>query len=65
MHLAASNGHLNVVKYLHESGGVREVNPIDRWMGTPYDDAIREGHHEVAEFLKSVGGRKGSGSPAW
>ena len=58
MHLAASNGHLNVVRYLYESG-VRDVNPVDRWLGTPYDDAVREGHHEIAEFLKSVGGRKG------
>jgi hypothetical protein len=23
----------------------------DRWMATPKDEAIREGRHEVAEFL--------------
>lgn len=61
LHLAASNGHFNVVKYLFENGGVRDINPVDRWHGTPYDDAVREGHHEVAEYLKTVGGSKGSG----
>jgi len=56
LHLAASNGHLNVVKYLIEECDILNVNPIDRWNGTPYSDAIREEHGGVAEYLKSVGG---------
>ncbi len=58
LHLAASNGHLNVVKYLIEECGIINVNPIDRWNGTPYHDALREKHSEVAEYLKSIGGDK-------
>ena len=42
LHLAASNGHLNVIKYLHENILNLDVNPVDRWQGTPYDDALRE-----------------------
>lgn len=60
LHLAASNGHLKVVQYLHEQGGVDDVNPIDRMNGTPYDDAVREGHHEIAEYLLRVGGKSGN-----
>ena len=33
-----------------------------RWGGTPYDDAVREKHFEVAEYLKSRGGRSGDES---
>jgi len=59
LHLAASNGHLDVVQYLVETGGACSVNPIDRWRGTPMDDALREGHVELAEYLRSVGGTSG------
>ena len=60
LHLAASNGHLNVVRYLMEKGGLEDVNPLDRWASTPYDDAVREGHREVVNYLKGNGGKKGS-----
>jgi glutaminase len=43
MHLAASNGHLAIVKYLF-AHGVKDVNPLDRFNYTPLDDSIREGH---------------------
>jgi len=56
LHLAASNGHLNVVKYLIEECDILNINPVDRWNGTPYSDAIREKFDEVAEYLKSMGG---------
>jgi glutaminase len=59
LHLAASNGHLNVIKYLMGHGVERDINAIDRWMGTPYDDAIRGGHHDVAEYIQSRGGQSG------
>ena len=60
LHLAASNGHLNVVKYLLEQIGMDNSNPVDRWGGTPYDDALREQYYEVAQYLRSIGGTKGS-----
>lgn len=59
LHLAASNGHLAVVKFIIEEVGVENVNPVDRWSGTPYDDAIREGFFDVVTFLQSVGGKRG------
>ena len=59
LHLAASNGHLNIIKYLLGLDVEKNINAIDRWMGTPYDDAIRGGYHDVAEFLQSKGGKSG------
>ena len=64
MHLAASEGQLDVVKCL-----VLELranpSPIDRWGGTPLDDALRSSHGPVAAFLRSQGAKKGvqSGQP--
>ena len=55
--MAASNGHMNTVKFLIEEGGVKDINVRDRWGNTPYDDAIREGHKEVSIYLKSKGGK--------
>ncbi len=60
LHLACSNGHLNVVKYLIEQGNLKDVNPVDRWGGTPYDDAIRENHIEVSKYLTTKNGISGS-----
>ena len=33
-----------------------EINPIDRWGGTPLADAVREGHTKVAHYLFAKGG---------
>lgn len=60
LHLASSNGHLNVVKYLIDTGKLMNINPIDRWGGTPYDDAIRESYDDIATYLKSIGGKSGT-----
>ena len=35
------------------------VSPADRWGGTPLRDAVREGHHPVAELLRQHGGNLG------
>lgn len=59
LHLAASNGHIDVVVHLLDEVGMENINPVDRWNGTPFDDAVREGYFEVAEFLQSHGGKRG------
>ncbi|XP_018102915.1 glutaminase liver isoform, mitochondrial isoform X2 [Xenopus laevis] len=50
LHVAAAEGHLDVVKFLIE--GCR-VNPFaeDRWRNTPLQDAIRFERHEVVNLL--------------
>jgi len=47
---------MNVIKYLVETKIYPNINIIDRWGGTPYDDAVREGFNEVRDYLKSKGG---------
>jgi len=59
LHLAACNGHLNIVKFLVENVVGININCIDRWGGTPYDDSLREKQDEVSAYLKSVGGISG------
>jgi len=51
LHLAASEGHLDVVKILIFSG-LQNINPFDRYGFTPYDDAVRGNFYEVAQLLK-------------
>jgi len=49
LHLAASEGQLDVVRLLIERGA--DVSARDRWGGTPLDDARRHGHRAVEELL--------------
>ena len=58
LHVASSEGHLSIVKYLIAKGG--RVNRTDRWGGSPLDDAHRHRHTEVAKYLRSKGGKSGS-----
>ena len=57
LHLAASNGHENVVSYLITQAKSTD-NPIsklqakDRFGHTAYDDAIREKHNACVALLK-------------
>lgn len=51
LHLAACEGHLNVVQFLVENCEC-SPRPTDRWGNTPLDDAIREGHEHVQQFLQ-------------
>ena len=42
IHLAAAEGQTHVVQYFIDKGA--QINPLDRWGGTPLDDAYRHGH---------------------
>eukprot|EP00928_Gymnodinium_smaydae_P038698 TRINITY_DN26634_c0_g1_i1.p1 TRINITY_DN26634_c0_g1~~TRINITY_DN26634_c0_g1_i1.p1 ORF type:complete len:2686 (+),score=507.28 TRINITY_DN26634_c0_g1_i1:210-8060(+) len=55
IHLSASEGKLPVVAYL--ACCKADVNVRDRWNSTPLEDAIRNGFHVVARFLKTHGGK--------
>eukprot|EP00516_Mucochytrium_quahogii_P001350 CAMPEP_0203761766 /NCGR_PEP_ID=MMETSP0098-20131031/14788_1 /ASSEMBLY_ACC=CAM_ASM_000208 /TAXON_ID=96639 /ORGANISM=" , Strain NY0313808BC1" /LENGTH=542 /DNA_ID=CAMNT_0050655899 /DNA_START=421 /DNA_END=2049 /DNA_ORIENTATION=- len=54
IHVSASEGRLEVVKYLIENGAL--VNCRDRWGRTPLDDALAGGYAEVVQLLKEHGG---------
>lgn len=57
LHLAAAEGRLEVVGYLieyYKKAGL-SISPLDRWGGTPLQDALRGGHREVAAILQQEG----------
>lgn len=54
LHAAAAAGKIPVVRRLVDELGAK-VNAKDHWQGTPLDDAVREGHKAVAEFLLQKG----------
>ncbi len=58
LHVAASEGKLEMVRYLIAAGA--KVNRSDRWGGSPLDDALRHRHPEVAKYIRSKGGRTGN-----
>ena len=62
LHLAASNGRLTVVACLVDELGAN-VSPIDRWGGTPLDDAVRHSHTDVRAFLEGKGACRGVSQP--
>ena len=49
-HLAASNGNFRALKWLFSNGAT--VNGMDRFGNTALDDAIREGHAEIEQYLE-------------
>ena len=55
IHLASSEGHEDVVRYFIEKRV--DVNPKDRWGGTPLSDATRGNHTKVIELLEKNGAR--------
>lgn len=57
LHVAASEGHLDLVRSLVKNGAKLNVN--DRWGGSPLDDAMRHRHDDVVNFLRRCGGRLG------
>ncbi|MCF3136962.1 glutaminase A [Streptomyces olivochromogenes] len=50
LHLAASEGHIDVVAYLLQQGA--ELAAVDRWGGTPLSDAEKGCHTQVGKALK-------------
>eukprot|EP01119_Soliformovum_irregulare_P025616 TRINITY_DN953_c0_g1_i1.p1 TRINITY_DN953_c0_g1~~TRINITY_DN953_c0_g1_i1.p1 ORF type:complete len:819 (-),score=301.90 TRINITY_DN953_c0_g1_i1:59-2515(-) len=60
LHIATADGFLNIVQSLVAAGA--DVNISDRWGNTPLDEATRHGQTEVATYLKSHGGRHGTGA---
>lgn len=59
LHVAASEGHLHVVRHLVEQCHAR-IQRSDRWGGSPLDDAHRQGHRHVARYLREKGAVTGS-----
>ena len=62
LHLSACAGHTSVIEYLLKQPSV-VVNAVDRFGGTPLEDAIRHGKQGAAALLQEVGGCR-SGDPA-
>jgi len=60
LHVAASEGHLDICKLLVEKGA--KINRSDRRGHAPLDDANRYKHTEVVRYLKQNGGKFGSSS---
>lgn len=62
LHIAASEGHVELCQFLLERGA--KINRSDRWGGSPLDDAHRHRHADVFALLKDYGGSFGSPSQA-
>lgn len=60
LHIAASEGHLELCELLVEKGAM--INRSDRWGLAPLDDAHRHQHFEVVQYLQQNGGKFGSSS---
>ena len=58
LHLAASEGHLDMCRFLVGRGA--KINRVDRWGGSPLDDAHRHRHADVARYLREQGAKFGS-----
>lgn len=55
LHLSASEGQQHVVQWLLDNGA--DPNPLDRYKGTPLQDALRQGKLETAKTLLAKGGK--------
>jgi len=52
LHVAAAEGHFEVVKFLLELVSVNP-EPQDRWGFTPHQEAVRFGHTMVSDYMKT------------
>jgi glutaminase len=52
LHLAASEGHFHIVKYLVNHGA--DFRHKDRWGNTALDDAIKNCHQKIIDLLEKV-----------
>jgi len=69
LHLAAAENQVEVVTFFiaekRRAPYVINLNPRDRWGGTPLDDAYLHGHQTIIELLEGAGGVRGAtNSPA-
>lgn len=55
LHLAASEGHAELARFLLARGA--NPNAVDRWGGTPLQDAVRHRQDEAARVLREAGAR--------
>ncbi|HCH61950.1 MAG TPA: glutaminase A, partial [Deltaproteobacteria bacterium] len=53
LHLAAADGHADVVEFLLKTGV--DSNALDRWNGTALNDAILGGHTGIEAILRAAG----------
>lgn len=60
LHIAASEGHMEIVRWLVETIQV-DINVKDDTGSTPISDAVRHCHVEVLEYLKSHGAVRDGG----
>ncbi|VDP97039.1 unnamed protein product [Trichobilharzia regenti] len=51
LHVAASSGSLDAVKFFIEVGNAK-LDPVDRWGHTPLSDAKLFGHTQIVEYLE-------------
>ncbi|KIK55388.1 hypothetical protein GYMLUDRAFT_137560, partial [Collybiopsis luxurians FD-317 M1] len=54
LHVASSNGHLNIVKHLIEKG-VNNLNAADKWGNTALHEAAAKGHLDIVRYLLGKG----------
>lgn len=63
LHLAAAENQAEVVQFFieqkAEGGRSVDLNPRDRWGGTPLDDATLHGNAEIIALLEAAGGALG------
>ena len=50
LHIAASEGYNNIIKYLLKFSNI-EIDITDRWGNTPIDDAKKYNHIEIIDLL--------------
>lgn len=59
LHLACSEGKIEIVKFLIEIGKCN-VNCKDRWDNTPLNDCIRENHTDIEKYLRNIANTEGN-----